>query len=169
MYTFIFILSCPKQLKRWPCHSLTDSLTQSGPYKLTFKEQPKRIATFETFDQSVGETWPDLHLNNLWHFWLLLTIFLTISTIFQNFDNLSQFLTMFTIYTFFYILTIFYNLWQLFWQFWQLLRQLKRQSWRLVIFETLITIENLNSGSHCFLTHNCDTGQHLQFLRCSVS
>ena len=39
----------------------------------------------------------------------------------------------------------------------------------LVTFETLITIltiENLNSDKHCYLTINCDTGQHLQFLRC---
>ena len=36
-------------------------------------------------------------------------------------------------------------------------------------FETLITIltiENLNSVNHSFLTINCDTGQHSQFLRC---
>ena len=36
-------------------------------------------------------------------------------------------------------------------------------------FETLITIltiENLNSVNHSNLTINCDTGQHLQFLRC---
>ena len=36
-------------------------------------------------------------------------------------------------------------------------------------FETLITIltiENLNSDNHSYLTINCDTGQHLQFLRC---
>ena len=36
-------------------------------------------------------------------------------------------------------------------------------------FETLITIltiENLNSDNHSYLTINCDTGQHSQFLRC---
>ena len=36
-------------------------------------------------------------------------------------------------------------------------------------FETLsiiLTIENLNSDNHSYLTINCDTGQHLQFLRC---
>ena len=36
-------------------------------------------------------------------------------------------------------------------------------------FETLITIltiENLNSVNHFYLTINCDTGQHSQFLRC---
>ena len=38
-------------------------------------------------------------------------------------------------------------------------------------FETLITIltiENLNSVNHSYLTINCDTGQHSQFLRCFV-
>ena len=36
-------------------------------------------------------------------------------------------------------------------------------------FETLITIltiENLNSVNHSYLTFNCDPGQHSQFLRC---
>ena len=36
-------------------------------------------------------------------------------------------------------------------------------------FETLITIltiENLNSVNHFYLTINCDTEQHSQFLRC---
>ena len=31
---------------------------------------------------------------------------------------------------------------------------------------TILTIENLNSVNHSYLTINCDTGQHLQFLRC---
>ena len=41
-----------------------------------------------------------------------------------------------------------------------------------LIFETLITIliiENLNSVNHSYLTINCDTGQHSQFLRCFES
>ena len=36
-------------------------------------------------------------------------------------------------------------------------------------FETLITIltiENLNSVNHSYLTINCDSGQRSQFLRC---
>ena len=36
-------------------------------------------------------------------------------------------------------------------------------------FETLITIltiENFDSDNHCYLTIDCDTGQHSQFLRC---
>ena len=39
----------------------------------------------------------------------------------------------------------------------------------VVTFETLITIqtiENLNSWNLCYLTIDCDTGQHSQFLRC---
>merc|ERR1711888_535425 len=39
-------------------------------------------------------------------------------------------------------------------------------------FETLITIltiENLNSVNHSYLTINCDTGQHSQFLRCLLA
>ena len=42
---------------------------------------------------------------------------------------------------------------------------LKEQS----LFETLITIltiENLVNDNLCYLTINCDTGQHSQFLRC---
>ena len=31
---------------------------------------------------------------------------------------------------------------------------------------TILTIENLNSDNHSYLTINCDTGQHSQFLRC---
>ena len=31
---------------------------------------------------------------------------------------------------------------------------------------TILTIENLNSVNHFYLTINCDTGQHSQFLRC---
>ena len=39
-------------------------------------------------------------------------------------------------------------------------------------FETLITIstiETLKSDNHSYLTVNCDTGQHSQFLRCLIS
>ena len=31
---------------------------------------------------------------------------------------------------------------------------------------TILTIENLTSVNHYYLTINCDTGQHSQFLRC---
>ena len=45
----------------------------------------------------------------------------------------------------------------------------KKDSPEDMTFETLITIltiENLNSVNHSYLTINCDTGQHSQFLRC---
>ena len=34
---------------------------------------------------------------------------------------------------------------------------------------TILTIENLNSINHCYLTINCDTGQHSPFLWCFKS
>ena len=57
--------------------------------------------TFETFDQSDEETWPDQHFDNFWQFWQFSTIltFLTNfdnSDHFYNFDNLKK-------------ITIFYN------------------------------------------------------------
>ena len=54
------------------------------------------------------------------------------------------------------------------WQFWWWFLMTK-DSPRDLTFETLtkiLTIENLNSGNHSYLTINCDTGQHSQFLRC---
>ena len=90
-----------------------------------------------------------LMTNLWWQFWwqFFMTI-LTTETIFENFDNFEN-----------------WDNWDNFWQFWQL----KRQSWRLVTFETLrtiLTIEKLNSVNHSYLTINFDTGQHSQFLRC---
>ena len=34
---------------------------------------------------------------------------------------------------------------------------------------TILTIKNLTSVNHSYLTINCDTGQHSQFLRCLFS
>ena len=45
----------------------------------------------------------------------------------------------------------------------------EKDSLGALTFETLITIltiENLNSVNHSYLTINCDAGQHPQFLRC---
>ena len=50
-------------------HWLTDSLLL-----LTYKEQPKRLVTFEKFDQSDEETWPEQHFDN-----------------FEFFDNFGKF------------------------------------------------------------------------------
>ena len=83
------------------------------------------------------------NLDNFWQFSRILTIFDN----FYNSDHFYNFLQFWQVYCFF---TIFDN-WRQFWKFRQLLLpfwQLKRQSWRLVTFETLITsltIENLNS------------------------
>ena len=105
--------------------------------------------------------------NNFWQF--LLTI-LTNLTIFDTFDHFWQF-------------WFFSAIFDILWQFWTILINFG-QFWRLrqsfdkwkdspgdSTFETLITIltiENLNSDNHSYLTINCDTGQHSQFLRCFV-
>ena len=103
--------------------------------------------------------------------------FLKILTIFYNFDKFWQFwpfLTILTIFKTFDNLDNFYIFWQ-FWQFRQLLLpfwQLKRQSWRLVTLERhWLQFWQLRTWIHdnlCYLTINCDTGQHSQFLRCFV-
>ena len=119
---------------------------------LTFWQFLTILTIFDNFD-------------NFWQFLTILTIlkffdnfgpFSTILTISDNFDNLNnfwkfwqfwQFLQLFTIFTMLTFFTIDDN-WR---QFRQLLLpfwQLKRKSWRLVTFETLITIltiENMNS------------------------
>ena len=52
-----FFLAVPRQLYRFPCHSLTDSLTDSLPVlKNTIKEHSERLVTLETCDQSDEET-----------------------------------------------------------------------------------------------------------------
>ena len=58
-----FNFSCPQQLKRWPCHWLTNWLSHFYFFDIT--EWPKRLVTFETFDQSDEETWPDHDLGKL--------------------------------------------------------------------------------------------------------
>ena len=124
------------------------------------------------------------NVDNFWQFSTMLTIFdnfqqywflfwqclqfLTILTIFDNFDKFGQFWPFLQFWQFLTIQTIdnlFNNFDNCFFPFWQL----KRQSWIIVKFETLIinlTIENLNSWQYFSLTFNCDTGQHSQFLRC---
>ena len=82
-------------------------------------------------------TW--LSFWQFWRFWQFLTIF-------DNFWQFWQFLT---------ILDNFDNFWHL-----------KRQSWRLDIWDTDLTIEKLNSDNHLYLTINCDTGHYLQILQC---
>ena len=80
---------------------------------------------------------------------------------FTAIHRVPVFFTILTILTFSTILTIFDNWWQ-FSQFRQLLLpfwQLKRQSWRLVTFETLftiLTIEDLDSWQSLLLGNSCD-------------
>ena len=53
------------QLYRFPCHSLTHSLTDWLPVlKNTTKEHSERLVTLETCYQSDEETWPDKQKDN---------------------------------------------------------------------------------------------------------
>ena len=59
------IFSCPEQLNMWPC-PLVPSRDSLGPSDQTNNqslpnttEWSMRLVTFETFDQSDEETWPD--------------------------------------------------------------------------------------------------------------
>ena len=49
--------SCPdeslRQLYTYPCHYI------QGPFTFWHTEWPQSLVTFETFDQSDEETWPD--------------------------------------------------------------------------------------------------------------
>ena len=96
------------------------------------------------------------NVDNFWQFLRVLTILTCFVGKFDNFCQCWHFLIFsYNFLTIFTIFTIFDNFWQ-FWQFLQFLQckqfvdklwQLNRQSWRLVTFETLITIlaiENLN-------------------------
>ena len=62
----VHIFSCPQQLNRWPCHWLTNWLSHF--YFCDITEWPKRLVTFETFDQSDEETWPVQHFDIFWQF-----------------------------------------------------------------------------------------------------
>ena len=77
-YTIPKFFSCPQQLNRWPCHWLTDWLT----FTFDITEWPERLVTFETFDQSDEETWPDQHFDKS---------FLTILDKINNFQQFYHF------------------------------------------------------------------------------
>ena len=128
------------QLYRWPCHWLTDWVTESLSHFcfLTLKSDPR-------------DQWPLRHLitvmrkhdltniltivDNFFNFLLFFTIFdnfCNFLTILTTFDNFYNFLTILTIFdnsdNFWQCLTIFDNVWQFltiltifdnFWQFWQ--------------------------------------------------
>ena len=119
------LFSCPEQLNRWPCHSLTDWLTHS----LTFTFAMQRVIL-----ETCGH-W------GIWSEWWGDMVFMTLST-FEHFLHFD------------YIEANFDHL---------------KDSLGDLTFETsitILTIENLNSINHCYLTINCDTGQHSQFLWC---
>ena len=118
--TIFLVFSCPQQLNRWPCHSLTDSLSHWGYfYFWHYRVTPPR------------DLWPLRHLirvmrkHDLTNMLKILTFFdnfqqfLTILTIFNffgNFDIFWQFWPFLTILTIFDNSDHFYNFWQ-FWQF----------------------------------------------------
>ena len=139
------VFSCPQQLNRWPWHFFTFFL-----HFLTILTILKiwSILTIWQFQQ-FRQTWQFRqfliifynvdHFGNFWHLWTFFDNFLKFFENFEDFENFENFenfdnLTVSTIKTNLTSRTIFW--------------QLKWQSWRLVTFETLITvvtIENLNS------------------------
>ena len=53
-------LAVPRQLYRWPCHSLTHSLTNYNTLlKNSTIQHSERLVALETCDESNEETWPD--------------------------------------------------------------------------------------------------------------
>ena len=87
---------------------------------------------------------------------------------FQIFGRFSDFLKIFRFLKDFQIFGRFSDFWRIF-RFLEDFQIFERFSdfWTilgLVTFETLITI--LTIDNLCYLTINCDTGQHSQFLRC---
>ena len=125
--TFLDLFSCG-QLNRWHCHSLTDWVIESVSHFLILEHMTYHWMSESYQGDFLWQFWTILkNVDNFWQFWQCWQFL----TIFNNFQQCWQFLQ---------LLTILDN----FWQFWQL----KRQFWRLVTFETLITvltIENLNS------------------------
>ena len=121
------------------------SLTHSGLYNLTFKERPKRPVTFQTFYQSDEETCPDQHFVNFSQFW---QYFYNI----YNFDNLCQFVTILDLWQFLTVLD----------------KDNPRGLWHLRHWLQFWQLRTWNHDNLCYLTINCDTGQHSQFLRCFI-
>ena len=114
-----------------------------------------------------------------------MTFFQKISTILDNFDNFRQFLIVFTFLTIFETFETFDKFWQ-FWQFvdnlfWQFLTSLTifnnvdhfdnwkdnpGDLWHLRHWLQFWQLRTWIHDNLCYLTLNCDTGQHSQFLRC---
>ena len=148
----------------------------------TFKEQSWRLLTFETFDQSDEETWPDQkktmtkakaktktktvtktntyreHLQRAiletCDLWNIWSEWWGDMTISDNFDNSENFKN--------------------FWQLWQFLTTLisfdnfdnPRDLWLLRLWWQFWQLRTWIHSSLCYLTIKSDTGQHSQFLRC---
>ena len=89
-FPLFLIFSCPEQLNRWPCHSLTHSLT----FTFAYKEQSYRLVTFETFmtifdDNFWWQFIMTIFDDNFW--WQLLMKILTILDKFDNFWHFWHF------------------------------------------------------------------------------
>ena len=119
------------------------------------------------------------HFQQSWPFQTILTIF----------DNLNNFWKFWQILTFLIIFTIFYNLYNfnLVFQFWQLTtiddnfhnsdncfchfdnwKDNPGDLWHLRHWLQFWQLRTWIHDNLCYLTVNCDTGQHSQFLRCLV-
>ena len=93
--------------------------------------------------------------------------------IFDNCDHFRQsehFLTILTILTIFTIFFTILTILIIFLQFWQLAKFFAIQTIAVAILtieKTILeTCDIWDTDNLCYLTINCDTGQHSQFLRC---
>ena len=102
--------------------------------------------------------------------------------IFDNFCNFWQFLTVFnTFWQFLTMFTFLSTFLDIFWQcftFWQFLtifdnvdnwKDSPEDLWHLRYWLQFWHLRNWIHDNLCYLTINCDTGQHSQFLRCFLS
>ena len=89
-----------RQLNRWPCHWLSEWVTET-PFD--FRRATLKTCYLETFDLSNEETWPEQFFwqiltilaimtifDKFWQFWKLLTVFILLLN-FENVDNFDTF------------------------------------------------------------------------------
>ena len=122
------------------------------------REQPKAAILETCCIWYIWSEWTgDMIWSTIWFFYDLTNYLIC----FYNFDHFNHFWQ-------------FWQLWQ-FWQFWQQKRQQQqhrqwqRQSKDLWHLRHWLQFWQLRTWIHdnlCYLTINCDTGQHSQFLRC---
>ena len=183
----VTFFSCPEQLNRWPCHSLTHRLTDWVTF--TFAIQRAILETCYHWDMW-SDWWGDMTLSTLSSLSTLSTLstlrtLSTLSTLrtLRTLRTLSTLITLSTLsHCWHFFLTIFDD--NFFMTIFDDNFLMKILDYIETIFdnwkdspgdltcETLITIlkiENLNSVNHSYLTINCDTGQHSQFLRCFIT